>query len=155
MKADLQGLGRTILLAAGAVVTAAQLHGQGFPDHPIKLVVAYPPGGPNDTVTRVTMQGLRQSPAIENEPILRESRRDGFPTAVWAGLVAPVGTPADVIARINAAENAQLRSAPTQAAVATRGFHTQALSPQEFAAVLIEQVRLWTAVVSETRVKLD
>ena len=42
----------------GVVVLAARAGAQSFPDHPVKIVVPYPPGGPGDTVGRVTTQGL-------------------------------------------------------------------------------------------------
>jgi tripartite-type tricarboxylate transporter receptor subunit TctC len=94
-------------------------------------------------------------PELPDVPTLRETGLDGFPTAVWAGLVAPAGTPPDVIAKLNAAENARLRSPEIQAAVAKLGFQARALSAQEFGTVLAEQVRLWAAVARETGVRLD
>jgi tripartite-type tricarboxylate transporter receptor subunit TctC len=42
----------------GAIVLAAPVGAQNFPDHPVKIVVPYPAGGPADTVARVTTQGL-------------------------------------------------------------------------------------------------
>lgn len=50
-------------LTALAVFTASALaltpgRAQTYPDHPIKIVVPYPAGGPADTVARVTTQGL-------------------------------------------------------------------------------------------------
>jgi tripartite-type tricarboxylate transporter receptor subunit TctC len=41
-----------------ALVLAAPAGAQNFPDHPVKIVVPYPAGGPADTVARVTTQGL-------------------------------------------------------------------------------------------------
>ena len=45
---------------------------QNFPDHPVKIIVAYPPGGPSDTTTRVSTRNLAanlgQSVIIENVP---------------------------------------------------------------------------------------
>src|SRR3984885_3035837 len=55
---------------AAIMTTAAPASAQTFPDHVIKIVVAYPPGGPTDTVARLTTQGLGaelgQSVIIEN-----------------------------------------------------------------------------------------
>jgi tripartite-type tricarboxylate transporter receptor subunit TctC len=45
------------VLAATAMEPA---RAQTFPDHPIKVVVAYPPGGPTDTVARIVTQGIAQ-----------------------------------------------------------------------------------------------
>jgi tripartite-type tricarboxylate transporter receptor subunit TctC len=55
---------------AAIMTTAAPASAQTFPDHVIKIVVAYPPGGPTDTIARVSTQGLGaalgQSVIIEN-----------------------------------------------------------------------------------------
>ena len=53
--------GRLAVVLA-AVAVAAQMHmaarAQDYPVHPLRILVPYPPGGPADTVARVTTQGL-------------------------------------------------------------------------------------------------
>jgi tripartite-type tricarboxylate transporter receptor subunit TctC len=80
---------------------------------------------------------------------------DGFPTSVWFGLMAPAGTPTDVIAKLNAAENARLKAPETQAAIGKLGLETRPLSPQEFGAMLADEARLWKSVADETGVHLE
>jgi tripartite-type tricarboxylate transporter receptor subunit TctC len=94
-------------------------------------------------------------PELPDVPTLHESGLDGFPSAVWDGLVAPARTPADVIAKLNAAENVRLNSPDTQAAIAKLGAQARPLTPNQFGAVLAEQVRLWKAVADETNVRLE
>jgi tripartite-type tricarboxylate transporter receptor subunit TctC len=94
-------------------------------------------------------------PELPDVPTFRESGFDGFPALLWFGLFAPVGTPAGVIAKINAAENAHLKLPETQAAVANLGLEAQPLSPKEFGAVMSEQVQLWDKVAREAGVRLD
>jgi len=59
-----------ILLSVVVVASATLAYAENFPSRVIKIVVAYPPGGPTDTVARVTTQGLGealgQSVIIEN-----------------------------------------------------------------------------------------
>jgi tripartite-type tricarboxylate transporter receptor subunit TctC len=61
-------LGLAVVLLTAAIW--AQALAQNFPDRPIKLIVAYPAGGPTDTVARIATQGLDgelgQSIVIEN-----------------------------------------------------------------------------------------
>jgi tripartite-type tricarboxylate transporter receptor subunit TctC len=49
---------KLILLAVLAAAAIAPVRAQTFPDRPVKVIVAYPPGGPTDTVARVATQGL-------------------------------------------------------------------------------------------------
>jgi tripartite-type tricarboxylate transporter receptor subunit TctC len=93
-------------------------------------------------------------PELPDVPTFRESGLEGFPTAIWFGLLAPVGTPPSVIAKLNAAENARLRSPEMQASIARIGLQPRVLTSQEFAAVLADEVPLWKAVVDEAGVHL-
>ena len=71
-----------VVIAVAAV--AAQMHmparAQDYPVHPVRIVVPYPPGGPADTVARVTTQGLGAelggNVIIENLAWRRRQARD-------------------------------------------------------------------------------
>jgi tripartite-type tricarboxylate transporter receptor subunit TctC len=58
-------------LGGGAAAWPLAAHAQSFPDHPVKVVVAYPAGGPTDTIARVVTRGLSvdlgQSVVVENQ----------------------------------------------------------------------------------------
>jgi tripartite-type tricarboxylate transporter receptor subunit TctC len=58
------------LLSLFAVTAASLAYADNYPSRVIKIVVAYPPGGPTDTVARIATQGLGealgQSVIIEN-----------------------------------------------------------------------------------------
>ena len=94
-------------------------------------------------------------PELPDVPTLRESGLDGFPTALWFGMMAPAATPPDVIMKLNEAINAGVRSAETQAAIRKLGLQPQTLSAQEFSAVLGKEVPLWEKVAREAKVSLD
>ena len=49
-------------------------------------------------------------PELPDVPTLKEAGMDGFPPDVWYGLLAPAGMPAPVVAKINAAVNARLKT---------------------------------------------
>ena len=59
-----------IVSVTTALCAAAPLQAQTFPDRPVKVVVAYPPGGPTDTIARLATQGiadkLGQNMFVEN-----------------------------------------------------------------------------------------
>jgi tripartite-type tricarboxylate transporter receptor subunit TctC len=96
-----------------------------------------------------------RSAVYPNAPTLREQ---GYPDVVatgWYGFLAPAGTPQPVIVRLNAAVNAQLQAPDTRAALAKLGLDPKALSPQQFGAVLADELRLWAAVAQQTGIKLS
>jgi tripartite-type tricarboxylate transporter receptor subunit TctC len=59
-----------VVFVASTLCAAAPLRAQTFPDRPVKVVVAYPPGGPTDTIARLATQGivdkLGQNMIVEN-----------------------------------------------------------------------------------------
>ena len=59
-----------ILLSVLAALSVSLAYAETYPSRTVKLIVAYPPGGPTDTIGRVTTQGLGealgQSVIIEN-----------------------------------------------------------------------------------------
>ena len=94
-------------------------------------------------------------PEIPDVPTFRESGLDGFPPLVVFGLLAPTGTPPEVIAKINAAESALLKTPETEAAIAKIGLNPLVLSPHALAKTLGDEVQLWKAVITEAGVHLD
>jgi tripartite-type tricarboxylate transporter receptor subunit TctC len=94
-------------------------------------------------------------PELPDVPTFSESDLAGFPPVVLFGLLAPAGLPPAIIAKLNAAENARLRSADMQAAVAKLGLSPSIMSAPEFAKQLGAQVPLWKAVVTEAGVHLE
>ncbi len=68
----------------------------------------------------------------------------------WAGLLAPAGTPADVIDKLNAAVNEGLRSPEMKASMAKLGFEAKIGTPQEFAAFIAEELPRWTEIAKSS-----
>jgi tripartite-type tricarboxylate transporter receptor subunit TctC len=94
-------------------------------------------------------------PELPDVPTFRESGLAGFPTGVYFGLLAPAGTPREIIAKINTTVNARLMSPETRVAIAKLGLQIQVQSPQQYGAALAGEVRLWKAVVDEAGVHLE
>jgi tripartite-type tricarboxylate transporter receptor subunit TctC len=71
------------------------------------------------------------------------------------GLVAPAGTPASVVSRLNEALNEGLQSSEVQRLIANVGSEARPNTPQEFAAYIAIQHRKWVEVGKAAGVKLD
>src|SRR5436190_19386412 len=58
----------------------------------------------------LALAGAARWPLLPDVPTVAESGFPGFEAAVWYALLAPAGTPADVIAKLNVAANAYLKA---------------------------------------------
>ncbi|RAI57255.1 Bug family tripartite tricarboxylate transporter substrate binding protein [Roseicella frigidaeris] len=71
----------------------------------------------------------------------------GFETVSWGGVLAPAGTPAPIIARLNAALQLAMARPEVGGALARQGIQPQSGSPAAFGAYLAAEITKWTGVV--------
>ena len=94
-------------------------------------------------------------PELPDVPTLKEAGMDGFPPEVWYGLLAPAGTPAPVIAKINSAVNARLKTPEMVASLAKLSLDPRPLTPQQFGDVLAKDMQQWGELAKQTGIKLE
>jgi tripartite-type tricarboxylate transporter receptor subunit TctC len=102
----------------------------------------------------LAVEGDERWPELPDVPTLSQAGFDGFPPAIWYGLLAPAKTPPEVIAKLNAAVNEQLKSAEVKAAFAKLGLDAKSMSPKAFGAVLVKERQTWAALAKQTGIKL-
>jgi tripartite-type tricarboxylate transporter receptor subunit TctC len=97
----------------------------------------------------------QRSPAMPSVPTVAESGVPGYVAESWYGLYAPAGTPADVVARLNAAIRKSAASETFRKRIADEGIVVIASPPEELARyVAAEEVR-WGQLVREAHITLD
>jgi tripartite-type tricarboxylate transporter receptor subunit TctC len=87
-----------------------------------------------------------RSPEMPDLPTMAEAGVDGFVGSYWNGVLAPAGTPAPIIERLNAVINGVLRSREAQAGLAKLGMQPKIGSPQDFAALIAAEHARWAAI---------
>src|SRR5258706_146944 len=189
---------------------AGDARAQAYPNHALKIVVPYPPGGPTGvgcqphvrgeflklvggvTMTHIPYRGSApaitdllagqiqmmfdtpvvmlphieagkmralaitapaRSPQLPDVPTMNESGLPRLEATLWSGMLAPAGTPASVVARLNATFNEGMNSPDMKASLAKLGAEPRALSPDAFARFLAAETQRWAAVVAEAGIK--
>jgi tripartite-type tricarboxylate transporter receptor subunit TctC len=86
-------------------------------------------------------------------PTMAESGLPQLSLAFSAGILAPAGTPAAIVAKLNAEINEAMKSPELAASMAKLGFEPQFWSPQDYGAFLAEEARRWPPIVKTSGVQ--
>jgi tripartite-type tricarboxylate transporter receptor subunit TctC len=104
-------------------------------------------------LTALAVIGAQRWPELPDVPTLVEAGYLDVPYDTLFGVVAPAGTPAAIIDKLNGVINDGLKSAEMRASLTQLGIEPIITSPQEFAAIIAQEVPKWAEVVRITGVK--
>ena len=97
----------------------------------------------------------RRIAAAPEVPTFEEAGLPGYEAIGWFGAVAPAGTPADLIHRLNREMAAALADPEIRERALAAGAEPFTNTPQEFAALIKEETRKWAQVIRTAGIKLQ
>jgi len=128
------------------------------------LVAGHIPLGVGDTTSAFTVIRTGQAKALAvssrqrdatlpDVPTFAESGLPGYESMGWFGLVAPAGTPTDVIAKLNEATIGALKDPAIAERVRAAGAEPVPSSPDEFGELIRREIAKWAKVVAQSGFK--
>ena len=102
----------------------------------------------------IALTSSKRSQSNPEIPIIGETVK-GFATDTWYALLAPAGTPKDVVARLNASAVKALSAPDVKARLEKLGAEPVGNSPEEFRAMLVREQAVWTKVVKDSGARAD
>ncbi len=103
----------------------------------------------------LAVSGVNRSPQLPDVPTLAESGMTGYSAYVWMGLLAPKGTPAPIVERLNREARTALATPEGRGYFGEAGIEIVGSSPAEMDAYFREERERWARVVKETGAKID
>lgn len=103
----------------------------------------------------IAVSSSSRSPVLPDLPTLAESGLPGFTADSWFGLMAPAGTPKDVIARLNAAVAKALDAPEVKAIITRQGGFVKGSSPEQMAEQIRGDREKWAKVVKTSGAKIE
>jgi tripartite-type tricarboxylate transporter receptor subunit TctC len=129
---------------SGAEMVTAILGGQvqmAFPDASILISLIR-----DRKLKALAVTSANRHRELPDVPTMVESGIPDFVMTFWSGVVAPAGTPSDIVDRLNAAINEGMASVAVRESLAKVGAETKPGSPHDFADFILSETRTWSAV---------
>jgi tripartite-type tricarboxylate transporter receptor subunit TctC len=106
-------------------------------------------------VRALAVTTLKRTQVLPDVPTMDEAGLKGFDASTWHGLVAPAGTPPQVIAALHDAAIKALADPGVQASLGRLGVDIVGDTPQEFDAYIKAEIPKWTAIVKASGATLE
>jgi tripartite-type tricarboxylate transporter receptor subunit TctC len=104
-------------------------------------------------VRALAITSAKRSPLLPGLPTMIEGGLPGFITQTWYGVLAPAGTPSDVINTLNAVIVKAVQKEDFRARIAQTGADTLTETPEYFRGMLKEEIDRWAKVVKASKAK--
>ncbi|MDB5863461.1 MAG: hypothetical protein JWO70_1267 [Betaproteobacteria bacterium] len=103
-------------------------------------------------VRGIAISSLLRSPLAPGMPTIAESGFPGFETDTWYGMLAPAGTPAAIVRRLNADTSRALELPDLKAALEQQGAQPAGGSPDEFRRFIQTETEKWAKAIRVAKV---
>lgn len=110
---------------------------------------------PQGRLRALAVTTAKRIPQLPDVPTMQEAGVPGYEASVWLALLAPAGTPRDIVLRLNS-EIAKVMSAPdTQKALYDAGVEPTPSTPEAMADHMVKDMDRWAKVIKDTGIKLE
>jgi tripartite-type tricarboxylate transporter receptor subunit TctC len=96
-----------------------------------------------------------RTPLAPEIPTMMEAGVPDYEVTTFFGIVAPAGTPDEIVSKLNTTLNEGLKTPEAQALIKRIGVVSQPISPQEFAAFIKAKREQWTAAAKAIGAKVN
>lgn len=103
----------------------------------------------------IAVASSRRSPVLPELPTLAEAGLAGFAADSWFGIMAPAGTPREVIAKLNADVQKSLDSPEVKDIITRQGGEVMGSTPEQMAAQIRNDRQKWGRVIRESGAKIE
>ena len=103
----------------------------------------------------LAVTGVKRSSVAPQVPTVAEAGLSGYEAGTWYGVLAPRGTPVEIVRRLNTEILKVLEMADVKERLKTQGADPAGNSPEEFQELLRRELAKWTKLVKAARIELQ
>ncbi|MDB5580263.1 MAG: tripartite tricarboxylate transporter family receptor [Bradyrhizobium sp.] len=106
-------------------------------------------------VKALVVTAKERVPAAADVPTMAEQGVPDFVSGTWAGIIAPAGTPKEIVDRVAAEAKKALADPAMKAKLAEQGIVAMGSTPEEFRAFVGEEISSWKKVITDANIKME
>lgn len=110
---------------------------------------------PQGRLRALAVTTARRIPQLPDVPTMQEAGVPGYNASVWLALLAPAGTPREIVSRLNTEVTRLMNSADTRKALYDAGVEATPSSPEAMSDYMVQELERWGKVVRDTGVRLE
>lgn len=106
-------------------------------------------------IRALAVSPAKRSSAAPDIPTIAEAGVPGYDSGAWFGLLAPVGTPKDIVSKLSAETARILKLPDVSKRISELGGEPVGSTPEEFAALIKSEIAKWAKVIKDANVELQ
>jgi tripartite-type tricarboxylate transporter receptor subunit TctC len=110
---------------------------------------------PQGRLKALAVTTARRIPQLPDVPTMQEAGVAGYDASVWLALLAPAGTPHEIVERLNAEVGKLMNTPDTRKALLDAGVQPDPSTPEAMSEYLVQELARWGRVVKEAGIKLE
>jgi len=121
-------------------------------------IMAVPPAIPQVKANKVRALAVlteQRVPALPNVPTSKEAGVDNFVMPIWYGILAPAGTPREIVNRLNSEIHRALASSDLKERLAAGGIDPLVNTPEQFAEFIKSETARYAKVIKDAGIKIE
>ena len=103
----------------------------------------------------LAVSSAQRSPFLPDLPTVAEAGVPGYETTAWYGMVVPTGTPAEIIARLNAETARVLTLSDVKSRLEATGMVPKSSTPEELGKHIHNEIAKWAKVVKDLGLRVE
>jgi tripartite-type tricarboxylate transporter receptor subunit TctC len=103
----------------------------------------------------IVVTAKERIPAASDVPTMAEQGVADFVSGTWAGIIAPAGTPKEIVDRVAAEAKKALADPALKDKLVEQGIVAVGGSPDEFRAFVTEEIARWKKVITDAGIKME
>ncbi len=110
---------------------------------------------PQGRLRALAVTTAKRAPQLPDVPTMQEAGVAGYDASVWLALLAPAGTPHEIVAKLNAEVRQLMNSPDTKKALFGAGVEPDPSTPEAMSEYMMQELARWGKIVKDAGIKLE